>query len=115
MFEATFNAIDRVLWKEEGCNTELDYTEQASWLLFLKYLYGLEQDKATEAALEGKKYTYILDESFRWDTWASPKGADGKLGLTPIITTQEMCAEMCEEDLRQAQKQALLRTHGYAT
>jgi hypothetical protein len=26
MFEATFNAIDRVLWKEEGCNTELDYT-----------------------------------------------------------------------------------------
>jgi len=27
-----------VLWKEAGCATELDYTEQTSWLLFLKYL-----------------------------------------------------------------------------
>ena len=27
-----------MLWKEAGCTTELDYTEQTSWLLFLKYL-----------------------------------------------------------------------------
>ena len=76
MFEATFNAIDRVLWKEEGCNTELDYTEQASWLLFLKYLDSLEQDKATEAVLNGKKYNFILDSHYRWDTWAAPKNVD---------------------------------------
>jgi type I restriction enzyme M protein len=31
MFETAFNAIDKILWKDEGCNTELDYTEQASW------------------------------------------------------------------------------------
>jgi type I restriction enzyme M protein len=54
MFESTFKAIDAVLWKESGCTTELDYTEQTSWLLFLKYLDGLEQDRATEAALEGR-------------------------------------------------------------
>ena len=54
MFEQAFKNIDDVLWKEAGCTTELDYTEQTSWLLFLKYLDGLEQDKATEAALEGK-------------------------------------------------------------
>jgi type I restriction enzyme M protein len=63
MFEQAFKNIDDVLWKEAGCTTELDYTEQTSWLLFLKYLDGLEQDKAMKAALEGKKYAFILDEA----------------------------------------------------
>lgn len=79
MFEQAFKNIDDVLWKEAGCTTELDYTEQTSWLLFLKYLDGLEQDKADEAALEGKQYNYILDKPYRWETWAAPKGRDGKL------------------------------------
>ncbi|MBL6459516.1 hypothetical protein JMJ55_29845 [Belnapia sp. T6] len=43
MFEQTFKAIDDVLWKEAGCTTELDYTEQTSWMLFLKYLDDLEE------------------------------------------------------------------------
>jgi hypothetical protein len=38
MFEQAFKNIDDVLWKEAGCSTELDYIEQTSWLLFLKYL-----------------------------------------------------------------------------
>ncbi|MBN2512725.1 MAG: N-6 DNA methylase [Sedimentisphaerales bacterium] len=79
MFEQAFKNIDDILWKEAGCTTELDYTEQTSWLLFLKYLDGLEQDRADEAALNGKKYTYILDKPYRWDTWAAPKDKDGKL------------------------------------
>ena len=57
MFEQAFKNIDDVLRKEAGCTTELDYTEQTSWLLFLKYLDGLEQDRADEARLEGKKYS----------------------------------------------------------
>ena len=40
MFEQTFRNIDDVLWKEAGCASELDYTEQTSWMLFLKYLDG---------------------------------------------------------------------------
>lgn len=60
MFEQAFRNIDDALRKEAGCTTELDYTEQTSWLLFLKYLDGLERDKADEAALDGRKYTYIL-------------------------------------------------------
>jgi type I restriction enzyme M protein len=40
MFEQAFRNIDDVLRKEAGCTTELDYTEQTSWLLFLKYLDG---------------------------------------------------------------------------
>ncbi len=81
MFEQAFKNIDDALRKEAGCTTELDYTEQTSWLLFLKYLDGLEQDKATEARLEGgggKKYPYILEKSYRWESWAAPKDAAGK-------------------------------------
>ena len=79
MFEQAFRNIDDVLRKEAGCASELDYTEQSSWLLFLKYLDALERDKASEAELEGKKYTHILDKPYRWDTWAAPKGKDGKI------------------------------------
>ncbi len=79
MFEQAFKNIDNVLRKEAGCTTELDYTEQTSWLLFLKYLDGLDQDKSDEAKLEAKKYTFILDKPYRWESWAAPKSKDGKL------------------------------------
>jgi len=48
MFKQAFKNIDDALRKETGCASELDYTEQSSWLLFLKYLDALETDKATE-------------------------------------------------------------------
>jgi type I restriction enzyme M protein len=90
MFELAFKNIDDVLWKEAGCSNELDYTEQTSWLLFLKFLDGLEQDKAMEAELEGKKYTFILDEQYRWESWAAPKGKDGKLDHNKAMTGDDL-------------------------
>ena len=90
MFEQVFKNIDDVLWKEAGCTTELDYTEQTSWLLFLKYLDGLEQDRADEAALGGKPYTFILDQPYRWETWAAPKGQDGKLDHHAALTGDDL-------------------------
>ncbi len=90
MFEQAFKNIDDVLWKEAGCTTELDYTEQASWLLFLKYLDSLEQDKAMEAGLEGKQYSYILDTPYRWESWAAPKDAAGKLDHNRALTGDDL-------------------------
>jgi len=90
MFEQAFRNIDDVLRKEAGCTTELDYTEQSSWLLFLKYLDGLEADKATEAALDGKKYSFILEKPYRWETWAAPKGKDGKLDHNTALTGDDL-------------------------
>lgn len=90
MFEQAFKNIDDTLRKEAGCASELDYTEQTSWLLFLKYLDGLEQDKHAEAKLEGKKYTYILDKEYRWDSWAVPKGNDGKLDHHKAMTGDDL-------------------------
>jgi len=90
MFEQAFKNIDDILWKESGCTTELDYVEQTSWLLFLKYLDGLEEDKATEAKLEGKKYGYILDKPYRWETWAAPKDKDGNLDHNKALTGDDL-------------------------
>ena len=90
MFQQAFKNIDDVLWKEAGCTTELDYTEQTSWLLFLKYLDDLETDRATEAALEGKNYVYIIDKPYRWETWAAPKGKDGGLDHNRALTGDDL-------------------------
>src|SRR5213596_2510759 len=90
MFEQAFKNIDDVLRKEAGCTTELDYTEQTSWLLFLKYLDDLERDRANEAKLHGKKYTHILDKEYQWDNWAAPKGKDGKLDHNKALTGDDL-------------------------
>src|ERR1035438_7671788 len=91
MFEQAFRNIDDVLWKEAGCTTELDYTEQTSWLLFLKYLDGLEQDRADEAALDRKKYAYLLDKPYRWEEWAAPRGKDGQTDHNRAKTGDDLC------------------------
>ena len=98
VFDQAFKNIDDVLRKEAGCTTELDYTEQTSWLLFLKYLDGLEQDLADQAALEGKPFTYILDEPYRWASWAAPKGADGKLDHNTALTGDDL-RDLVSQDL----------------
>ena len=79
MFEQTFKNIDDILHKDAGCSSELDYVEQTSWILFLKYLDDLEKDKQTAAKLSSKTYTPIIDEQFKWKVWAAPKTKNGKL------------------------------------
>ncbi len=73
MFEQTFKNIDDILHKDAGCGSELDYVEQTSWILFLKYSDDLEKDKQTAAELTGKTYTNILKPEFQWAKWAMPK------------------------------------------
>lgn len=97
-FEQTFKNIDDVLWKEAGCSSELDYTEQSSWLLFLKYLDDLEQERAMEAELVGKSYTYLIDEAHRWSKWAAPKTADGGFDHDTAMTGDDLIA-FVDDDL----------------
>ena len=42
-----------------------------------------------------------------------PSSAKTRLGWTPEISVQEMCAEMVTEDLSVAQRHAFLRAHGH--
>lgn len=72
-FEQVFKQIDDKLRVDEGCATALDYVEQSSWILFLKYLDDLDQTRAQASILTGATYTPIIGEEYRWSTWAMPK------------------------------------------
>ena len=90
MFEQTFKNIDDSLRKDAGCSSELDYVEQTSWVLFLKYLDDLEKDRADAAELTGKTYTPIIEKKFKWDVWAAPKNKDGTLDHHKAMTGDDL-------------------------
>jgi type I restriction enzyme M protein len=90
MFEQTFKNIDDILHKDAGCGSELDYVEQTSWILFLKYLDDLEKDKKAVAELSGKKHVGIISPEYKWDVWAVPKGADGKIDHHAALTGDDL-------------------------
>ena len=98
MFEQTFKNIDDILHKDAGCGSELDYVEQTSWILFLKYLDDLEKDRATAAELTGKTYTPIIDKDYQWTVWAMPlRQAQG-----PNSKTRMKDGELVEPDHHKA-------------
>lgn len=90
MFEQTFKNIDDIFHKDAGCSSELDYTEQSSWMLFLKYLDDLEYEKSLEAELLEQDYQYIIDEKHRWGTWAAPKDAEGNFDHNNALTGSDL-------------------------
>ncbi len=90
MFENAFNNMDRVMRNDEGLASELDYAEQTSWLLFLKYLDDMEKEWEDEAGLEKREYRPILDEPYRWQTWAAPKTEDGAPDLNAALTGSDL-------------------------
>ena len=90
MFEQTFKNIDDILFKDSGADSELDYIGQTSWIMFLRYLDELELDKADEAELEGRAYSYIIDPEFRWNAWAMPKDEKGNLDHHIALTGRDL-------------------------
>lgn len=77
-FESSFKAIDNTLHHDDGCSTALDYVEQSSWVLFLKYLDDLELTREQAAELEGKEYARIISGEYQWHEWAMPLDAKGE-------------------------------------
>ena len=77
-FESSFKAIDNTLHHDDGCSTALDYVEQSSWVLFLKYLDDLELTREQAAELEGKEYVRIISGDYQWHEWAMPLDAKGE-------------------------------------
>ena len=98
MFEQAFKNIDDILHKDAGCGSELDYIEQTSWILFLKYLEDLERDKATAAALAGRTYHPIISEPYTWKFWAVPKDQDGKNDHHKALSGDCHCCCQCREE-----------------
>ena len=89
MYDQIYKRIDDTLWKDAGCGSELDYVEQSSWILFLKYLDDLEQSRAAAAELDGRTYTPIIERKYRWSTWAVPK-KNGEKDLSKTLTGDDL-------------------------
>ena len=89
-YESTFNAIDAILRNEGGCSTELDYIEQTSWLLFLKYLDNLEKENEIEARMDKKDYKYLITDNLRWNVWAAPKTDNGEIDVVKAMTGDDL-------------------------
>ncbi|AOG11254.1 class I SAM-dependent DNA methyltransferase [Agrobacterium sp. RAC06] len=91
MYDNAFNQIEKDLRAEEGVANELDYVEQTSWVLFLKYLHDLENERRDRAELDGEDYSPIITGAYRWDQWAAPK-KNGELDHNAALTGDDLIA-----------------------
>lgn len=85
--------IDRItdiLRRDDGISGAMHYTEQISWILFLRYLDSYEQKKAQEALIDGTTYHYVIEEKYRWNTWACPKDENDKLDHKKALTSSDL-------------------------
>ena len=89
-YEQTLKAVDNILRTDAGCATPIDYIEQTSWILFLKYLSDLESERFDEAMLKGKEYTPLFTDEFIWDNWAVPKNDDGSQDIVNALTGDDL-------------------------
>ena len=90
MFEQIFKNIDDTFRKDSGCSTELDYAEQSSWILFLKWLDDYEHENKIKAELGNKNYTPILESEFQWNNWAVTKNSDGTIDHNKSLTGPDL-------------------------
>ena len=84
-----FKSIDDKLWKG-GVANALDYMEQSSWILFLKYLSDQEEERLFEAEIEGKTYQPIFQPQFLWSEWACKRNEDGTRDHTQDLTGEDL-------------------------
>lgn len=82
--------ITDILRRDDGISGAMHYTEQTSWVLFLKFLDDYESEKEDEAVLSGRDYQPVLDEEHRWASWACPKTAEGKVDLARAKTGDDL-------------------------
>ena len=92
MYENAFNRIERELRNEAGIANELDYVEQISWVLFLKYLHDLEAERRDRADLGGKDWEPLVDPDFRWDDWAAPRTTEGAFDHDAALVGDDLIA-----------------------
>ncbi len=95
------NKIDQVrdiLRTDDGISGAMDYTQAISWVLFLKFLDDYEKQNSKEAFLENRDYKFIIDEKYRWSTWACPKDSSGKLDIRNATTSEDL-TDFVNQDL----------------
>lgn len=87
---AQINRITDILRRDDGISGAMHYTEQISWILFLKFLSDFEEGRAFDAQMDFREYTYTLEEPYRWNVWACRKDEDGKIDVKNNDTGRDL-------------------------
>jgi type I restriction enzyme M protein len=67
-----------IMRKDKGLNGDLDRLPLLTWIMFLKFLDDLEQQREDEAKLAGRKFRPAIEAPYRWRDWAAnPQGVTG--------------------------------------
>src|SRR2546425_1360849 len=67
-----------IMRKDKGLNGDLDRLPLLTWIMFLKFLDDLENQREQEVKLAGKKFRPAIEPPYRWRDWASnPQGVTG--------------------------------------
>lgn len=66
--EQPLKDVDDIFFTDSGCATPINYIEQTSWILFLKYLSDLESEISDEVMLTGKEFRvqYLFFKIILW-------------------------------------------------
>lgn len=84
------NKITDILRRDDGISGAMHYSEQISWILFLKFLDDYEEELKLEAMLDAKSYKSILEEKFSWKVWDVPKTNEGKLDVKNALNGSDL-------------------------
>ncbi|MCP1848390.1 MULTISPECIES: type I restriction-modification system subunit M [unclassified Bradyrhizobium] len=83
-----------ILRKDKGLNGDLDRLPLLTWIMFLKFLDDLEQQREEETALSGKKFKAAIEAPYRWRDWAAdPQGITGDELLAFINSDEAVRAD----------------------
>ncbi len=80
--ETLANDIGRacdIMRRDNNCGGIMEYVEHLSWLMFLKFLDSQEGIFEAEASIAGRPYTRIIEENFKWSSWARKDVPGGEL------------------------------------
>lgn len=110
-----YSVREFIIWSARELGIELDF--EGSGIDEIARVVDVSGDRAP-AVKAGDVVMRIDPRYFRpaevETLLGDPTKARERLGWVPEITAQEMCAEMIAEDLRTAQRHALLKKHGLA-
>jgi type I restriction enzyme M protein len=83
-----------IMRKDKGLNGDLDRLPLLTWIMFLKFLDDLEQQREEETALSGKKFKAAIAAPYRWRDWAAdPQGITGGELLSFINSDEAVRAD----------------------
>ena len=62
-----------LLRTDDGISGPVHYTEQLSWILYLKFFNDQEEENKLQAEIDNTDYMPILKKQYQWSVWTNFK------------------------------------------